>query len=153
MQTQTASASKAPTFDFVPLPPIMGYLVEPQAQGRHGGHSPALGRHPGLDLPCLFGFVLRPMPARQLRAVHGTKTGKGAQILSPTEAAARLANAIEIATLVPFGSKYERVISWLKLAAKLPASMAPLLHEVGVRHALEAAVGAAQPMEMFDAAA
>lgn len=152
MQTTTASAPKAPTFDFVPLPPILGYLFEPQAQGRHGGHTPVLGKHPGLGKPTLLGFVLQPLPGRQLRAVHGTKTSQAAQILTQSEAAARLADAIEIATLVPFGSKYERVISWLKLAAKLPASAAPLLFESGVRAALLAAVGSAQPVEHDNAA-
>lgn len=149
MQIQIVNHTTVP---LQPLPAALGYLFEPQPEGRYGSLVPALGRHPGLDLPCLLSFALQPLPARQLRAVHGTKTGKGAQILSPTEAAARLANAIEIATLVPFGSKYERVISWLKLAARLPASTAPLLHEVGVRHALEAAIDRAQPVVMSRAA-
>ena len=124
------------------------YLVEPI-----GRHDPALGRHSALDLPCLLGFALQPLPARRLRAVHGVKTSMSARILTATEAATRLADAIEDVTMVPFGARYERTVSWLKLAARLPASAAPLLFEAGVRAALLAAIGGAQHVENTDAVA
>jgi hypothetical protein len=134
-----------------PRPAVLAYLAEPWSHyGRHA-HGPALGRHPELGLPALFGIVLKPLPARHLRAIHGSKTGMSARILTATEAATKLADAIQDAVLVPFGARYERTISWLQLAVRLPASAAPLLFEVGVRAALLAAIDA-QPVEHGNAA-
>ena len=135
----------------LPLPAptqAMAHLFEPQAQGRHGGHTPALGKHPGLGLPCLFGFVLRPMPARRLRSMFGVQTSMSAKILPAAEAAGRLAEAIEdVRLLVPGTARHERCSSWLRLAARLPENFAPLLFEPSVRVALLAAVGSGQPVE------